>query len=397
MRVLEVLVVLLPAAALLWLLWRTDRQREPLGWVVGTAVLGVVAGLAAFYVRTKVGALTHLGIDVNAAGQGYALVYMFAFYAPFGEAAKVAAAWPAFRSRHFDEPYDGVVYASASALGFATSESALLIHAHPGALGIWFARVLFALPAHVFFASAWGWGLGRARQLREPGAHFPMLFLVAVVGHGLYAHLVYGRGPTALVAAVPFVLAMGVVAFFVARDLRRRSAQGGGERGPTTSDRSRITALSLASLEALSRPPSLRAFREALKRRERPVAWRWVAAGALVHLGGMFLGVAGAVALGHFAHVDFSVVDEHDVSTAGPVALLVAGLLVGFPVSGYLVARAGELRTLFEAATSATLAVTATLVVLGLVAPVALVFGVALAPIALGLSVFGGMVGREEG
>ena len=119
--------------------------------------------------------------------------------------------------------------------------------------------MLFALPAHVFFASAWGWGLGRARQLREPGAHFPMLFLFAVAGHGLYAHILYGRGPTALVAAVPFVLAMGVVAFFLARDLRKRSV---------ISDRSRITALSIASLEVLSKPPSLRAFREALKKRQ---------------------------------------------------------------------------------------------------------------------------------
>jgi len=387
MGLLELCAVLLPAAGFLWLVWRTDREREPLPWVIGTALLGVAFGALAFWVRAKVAALTHLDVDIHVAGQGTALVYMFAFYAPFGEAAKVAAAWPAFRSRHFDEPYDGVVYASASALGFATSESALLVHAHPHALGVWFARVLFALPAHVFFAAAWGWGLGRARQLREPGFHFPMLFLFAVAGHGLYAHLVYGRGPTALVAALPFVLAMGIVAFFLARDLRKRSA---------VSDRSRITALSIASLEALSRPPSLRAFREALKKRDRPVAWGWVALGVLVHLGGMFLGVAGAIALGHVAHVDFSVVDEHDVSTAGPVALLIAGILGGYPLAGYLVARAGELPTLFEAAASATLAIVATLVVLGLVAPVAVVFGLALAPIALGLSAFGAIVGREE-
>jgi RsiW-degrading membrane proteinase PrsW (M82 family) len=389
MRVLEVLVVLLPAAALLWLVWRTDREREPPRWVIGTALLGVVFGAAAFWVRAKVGALTHLDVDIHVAGTGYALVYMFAFYAPFGEAAKVAAAWPAFRSHHFDEPYDGVVYASAAALGFATSESALVIHHHPHALGVWLARVLFALPAHVFFASAWGWGLGRARQLREPGVHFPMLFVVAVIGHGLYAHIVYGRGPTALVAAVPFVLAMGAVAFFLARDLRKRSV--------ISDRRSRITALSIASLEVLSKPPSLRAFREMLQQRQRPIAWRWVVMGALVHLGGMFLGIAGAVALGHFAHVDFSVVDEHDVSTAGPVALLVAGLLVGYPLSGYLVARAGELTTLFESAVSATLALVSTLVVLGLAAPEGLVFGVALAPIALGLSAVGALVGRDDG
>jgi len=385
MGALKVLVILLPAASLLWLVWRTDREREPPVWVIGTAILGAVLGAASFWIRNKVTTFTHLDVDIRVSGQATALLYMFALVAPLGEAAKVAACWPAFRSRHFDEPYDGVVYASAAALGYAAAESAIVLWVHDGF--VWFLRVLFALPAHVFFASAWGWGLGRARQLREPGAHFPMLFLVAVAGHGVYAHVVYGRGPTALVAAVPFVLVMGLIAFFLARDLRRRSE---------VSDRSRITSLSIASLEVLSKPPSLRAFREALRNRERPIAWRWVAFGIFVHLGGMVLGVTAAIVLGHVGHVDFSIVDERDVSTAGPVALLVAGLLAGFPISGYLIARAGELTTLFEPAAGSTLALAATIVVIGLVAPVALVFALALAPIALAFSCAGAYVGREE-
>jgi RsiW-degrading membrane proteinase PrsW (M82 family) len=384
---LHLLIVLVPALAMLWIVWRSDHEREPPLVVLGTAALGVAFGAGAFWLRAKATAFTHLDVDVRTGGQTMALLFTFAFAAPLGEAAKVAACWPAFRSRHFDEPYDGVVYASASALGYATVESALLVRAHPDAVGLWIARVLFALPAHVFFASAWGWGLGRAKQLREPGAHFPMLFVFAVVGHGFYSHLVYGRGAAALVTAVPFLLAMGVVAFFFARDLRRRSI---------VSDRSRITALSIASLEVLSRPPSLRAFREALQNRERPIGWRWVAFGVFIHLGGMVLGVSAAVAFGYLMHVDFSIVNERDASTVGPVALLVAGILAGFPISGYLMARAGELTTLAEAAAGSTLALAATVTLLGLVAPVALVFALALAPIALGLSCVGAWVGRQE-
>ncbi len=385
MGALKLLVVLLPGATLLWLVWRSDRSREPALWVIGTALLGAALGGFSFWLRLKVIQLTNLDVDVRAVGEKMALLFMFAFVAPLGEAAKVAACWPAFKSRHFDEPYDGVVYASAAALGYAAVESALVLRGHSET--IWIARALFALPAHVFFASAWGWGLGRARQLRTPGAHFPMLFVVAVAGHGFYAHIVYGRGPTALVAAVPFVLVMGIIAFFLARDLRRRSV---------ISDRSRITSLSIASLEVLSKPPSLRAFRDVLSNRQRPIMWRWVGVGAFVHLGGMVLGVVAAVVLAHVAHVDFSIVDERDVSTAGPVALLIAGLLAGFPLSGYLVARAGELKTLAEAAVGSTLALAATIGVLALVAPAALVFALALAPIAFGLTCAGAYVGREE-
>ncbi len=110
----------------------------------------------------------------------------------------------------------------------------------------------------------------------------------------------------------------------------------------------------------------------------------------------MVLGVTTAIIFGHLVHVDFSIVDERDASTAGPVALLVAGLLAGFPLSGYCIARAAELRTLFEAAAGSTLALAFTLTVLGFFAPVALVFALALAPIALGLSCAGAWVGREE-
>lgn len=385
-RAAELLFPLLPALALLWVVWRTDKEREPPLVILGTALLGVVFGAAAQWLIRKVMVLTELDVDVRTVGQARALLFLFAFVAPVGEAAKVAALWPAFRSRHFDEPYDGVVYAAAAALGFAISEDVTMLHVH-GASGVWIARALLALPAHVFFAALWGWGLGRARQLREPGAQFPLLFVFAVIGHGFYAHLVFGRGPTAMVAVLPLLGAMGLVAFFLARDLRRRTL---------ASSSSRITRLSIASLEALSKPPSLRAFRDALKKRDRPILWRWVLLGTFVHVGGMVLGLAAAIVFGHYAQMDFSIVDERDASTAGPVAVLIAGVLAGFPLAGYVITRAGELPTLFEGAAASVLSIAATLVVLGLVAPVALVFALALAPIAFALSCAGAWVGRAE-
>src|SRR5207244_5834676 len=127
--------------------------------------------------------------------------------APLREAAKVAAVWPAFRSRWFDEPYDGIVYAAIAALGFAVVENALMLRESPlGAIPV--ARALLALPAHVFFACTWGYALGRAKQVKEPGAIFWLTYLVAMLAHGLYAHLVYGRGSGALAGVAPLLLAM---------------------------------------------------------------------------------------------------------------------------------------------------------------------------------------------
>src|SRR4051794_36276146 len=149
----------------------------------------------------RASAWTGLDMQAQVAGNTGALVFLFGFAAPIREASKVAAMWPAFRSKYFDEPLDGLVYASAAALGFATIENALTLRDHFG--WIWIARVAIALPAHVFFACAWGYALGRAKRVKRPGPIFPFAWLVATGAHGLYAHLVFGRGPGALVGTLP--------------------------------------------------------------------------------------------------------------------------------------------------------------------------------------------------
>jgi hypothetical protein len=106
------------------------------------------------------------------------------------------------------------------------------------------------------------------------------------------------------------------------------------------------------------------------------------------------VGLGSSIAFGHYAHVDFAAVDEHDVSTTAPVALLGAGLLAAFPVSGFFVARASGLPTLLEPALAAALAILASLVLLGLAAPIAMVFALAFSPVAFALACAGAWVGR---
>ncbi len=379
----------LPALLALVVVWRSDREREPLWMVLSTYAAGAVFGAASFFIERKAAEFTGLDVQTNVAGQVGSLIFLFALVAPMRETMKVAACWGAFRSRYFDEPYDGVVYASSASLGFATLDNALLLRGHPEL--VWIARTLLALPAHVFFACLWGWALGRAKQLRTPNAYFPVLFAVAVFGHGLYTHFVYGRGPGAMLVAAPLLLAMGAVTYFVGRDLVKAKS----ETDPDDSRLgSRISLIARDSLDALSKPPTLKSFRDALRRRERPLMIRWVLFGTFVTFGAMIVGIATSVVLGHVANVDFAIVDEHDVSTTAPVALLGAGLLAAFPLSGYLVARAAAVSTIAEPAAASALAIVVTLVLLGFVAPVVLVFALALAPIAFGLACAGAYVGR---
>lgn len=375
---------LVPAALLAFAVYRSDERREPVWLVTLTFVLGGVFGALALFAQVRTAALIDLDFRTASGAQEGSLLFLFAFIAPTREAAKVAAAWPAFRSRHFDEPYDGLVYAGAAALGFAALQNALVLHAHPHGF-IWIARATLALPAHLFFACAWGYALGRAKQLKNPGAIFPTTWLVAVVGHGLYAHFVYGRGPGAIVAVVPLLLVMGVITWFAARDLRRR----GDRPSRFSGDR-----LSRMSFDALPNAPTLQQVREALRRTDEPIKLRWILFGALVTVGTMIAGIAASVAFGNWAHVDFSLVDEHEVSTVAPAALLGAGLLAAFPVSGFLIARAARVRTLLEPALATAVAIAGTLLVVGLAARDAVVFAAAFSPVAWVLACAGAWVGR---
>lgn len=373
---------LLPALLVLAIVYFSDRRREPPLLVLLVFFLGGVGKLLTMLLEGRASAWTGLDMNAQIAGNAGAIVFLFGFVAPFREASKVAAMWPAFRSKHFDEPVDGVVYSSAAALGFACLENALVIREHPGWL--WFARTLLSLPAHVFFAAAWGYALGRAKRTKTPGAIFPLAWIVATAAHGLYIHLVYGRGPGALVGTVPLLLAMAVVTFFAVRDLVARA------------DRSSRTSMLLERVSALytSGPPSLETVKQAMRREGRPLTLRWVFFGALVTLGTMTAGLALSVAFGHWAHVDFSIVDEHDVTTTAPVALLGSGILGAFPIAGYLIAKASNLPSLLEPALASGLAIVATLALLGVAAPVALVFALAFSPIAWGLACAGAWIGR---
>jgi RsiW-degrading membrane proteinase PrsW (M82 family) len=377
-------------ALLAFAVHRSDRRRDPTYLVIVTFVLGAALGLGSFWIEGRASAWTGLDVRASVLGEGSALLYLFGVVAPFGEAAKVAAIWPAFRTRHLNEPYDGVVYSAAAALGFAASENAVMLRVHPSG-GIWLARVACALPAHLFFAALWGYALGRAKRgTKRAGATFPLAWVGATLGHGLYTHFVYGRGPGALVAVFPLLLVMGGVAWLASRDLRARagrpSRKFAADRGDKHSSR--------PSFDRFSQPPNLGAVRAALQRSDQPIVVGWILFGAVVTLGAMVAGFGAAVAFGHWAHVDFSRVDEHDVSTVAPLVLLGLGILVGFPVSGFLVARASNLPTLLEPALATALAIVATLALLGFAAPIAVIFAIAFSPIAFVLACAGAWVGR---
>ena len=90
-------------------------------------------------------------------------------------------------TKAIDEPYDYILYASASALGFSFVENAMYLSQH--GLEIISARALYATVAHMTFSSmiAYGLFLIKFKQTRFPAIIiFPLFYFLAIFSHGFY-------------------------------------------------------------------------------------------------------------------------------------------------------------------------------------------------------------------
>jgi RsiW-degrading membrane proteinase PrsW (M82 family) len=223
------IVPALPGLLWLWAFYRTDRyQPEPKQLVAVTFALGALATLPALAGEMLAANIYPFLDDVEramlASGDNRALVPLaigcFVVIGPIEELTKfLAVRLYIYRRPEFDEPLDGIIYASAAALGFASLENALYVldfRAHGVRWGLFFARALLAVPGHVLFSSMWGYALGRAKFGRFPV--FAMLALASAL-HSLYDFLAL------LPITRPLVLALVVLLFvLVARQIRRLRA-----------------------------------------------------------------------------------------------------------------------------------------------------------------------------
>jgi len=369
------LLVLFPLG-LGFLLWRRVSvlghvsRRLTLAMVLG----GALSALFAAYFERVVLSYTGLTLDVATSGAGGALLATFLLAAPLEEAVKVTVVWPLYRTRRISDSRLGVGYASAAGAGFSAVKGLLaVLLGTPG--GVTVLRALLGVPAQLFFAGVWGYALG-ARGRNRRGYWFSTAWLVATLLHGLYDHIIWGRGPGLLVTVIPLFVFMGVGAWIALRDVAPEAVSHQHWIVPD--------------------PPSLRSLREALRPVDHRLMVRWILVGALTTLGLVIVLLALTVLLGHRLGVDFSLADESDMRSSGPLILLGAAVLAAFPIAGYLVAKASAAHSVLEPALAAGLALAGLVAMLFMTAPIGVLFALAVAPLAFGLACGGAWIGLER-
>lgn len=174
----------LPVVLLLIFIYRKDRyQPEPLGMLLRAFFAGCFCVLPASLMEMALG---HWFTPSNPVAGALFTGYVTAGFSE--EFCKLAllilVIW---RSPHFDEYFDGIVYAVFLSLGFACVENIMYVFSSTDPLAIALTRGLLAVPAHFLFAIIMGYYLSLAKF--APSNRRSLLFCALfypVLLHGTY-------------------------------------------------------------------------------------------------------------------------------------------------------------------------------------------------------------------
>lgn len=188
---LKILAAVAPAIVLAIIMVRKDKRPEPLGWLLAAVGLGVLVGPAVLL-------LNYLGWpDIPADSFSGAFLTSFISAAIPEEGLKFAALWLLVkRCKHFDEMFDGIVYAVCIGMGFAGLENILyLFGADDEWISVGISRALISVPMHYIFAIIMGafFSLGWFDK-RNRKVYMTSALLLPIIVHGLYDTLCFSAG-----------------------------------------------------------------------------------------------------------------------------------------------------------------------------------------------------------
>ncbi len=210
-----------PVVLLLWFVYRKDRLNpEPLGRLLLTFFVGclsvVPAGLMETLLMPLVPSAEAMPV-LNGLLDGYLVAGLCE------ELCKLLLLlWVIWRSPHFDEYFDGVVYAVFLSLGFACVENISYVMGGEDPMGTALMRGVLAVPAHFLFAVTMGYYVSLAKF--DPAGrrgHLWKAFLYPMLLHGTYdALLMVSSNLEGRDSMVAVVVCIALFVAFVVFDVR---------------------------------------------------------------------------------------------------------------------------------------------------------------------------------
>jgi protease PrsW len=184
-----------------YIYFRDKYEKEPWGILLITLLAGAFISLPVMLTETLFGLFSK---------------YFYGLWKTFWDAFIVASlneeglklaalSLLIWKSREFNEKFDGIVYASFISLGFAGIENVMYVFQQGMTTGL--VRAITAVPAHALFGITMGyfWGIAKFYPAKRR-KYLWLSFLIPFLLHGIYDFILMSGYALLLLLFIPFVI-----------------------------------------------------------------------------------------------------------------------------------------------------------------------------------------------
>lgn len=210
------LAILPGIAIIIFIYFRDKYEKEPFPLLLKCFLLGLLTIVPPIFIEIA-GSRFSPEYHRNSSD---ILIYAFFFVGLSEELSKylLLRIYP-YKSKHFNEPFDGIVYAVVISMGFATAEN--IFYVLGGGVGVGVLRMFTAVPGHAAFAVLMGYFVGLAKFTKHKFLYLFTGVLAATVAHGFYDYFLFQDDVEGLQILAFVCLALMIVLSFRAIKIHR--------------------------------------------------------------------------------------------------------------------------------------------------------------------------------
>lgn len=199
-------LALAPGVAIgVYIYLKDHHEREPVGLLLRSFLFGILS----IFVTLIISSIISQFITIDEASVSEQAVHAFLIVALVEEFSKfIFVRGILYNNKHFNEPFDGIVYSVMVGMGFATFEN--LLYVYQGGLSTAIMRMVTAVPAHGTFAVLMGFYLGKAKFEHKKSYYALHALGVATLFHGAYDYCLFISWVPGIVAGALISLIIGI-------------------------------------------------------------------------------------------------------------------------------------------------------------------------------------------
>jgi len=190
---------------LVYIYFRDKYEKEPIKQLIKALVAGMIIVIPVIFVETFIGGI---GANLELSTRSAAFFNAFGVAAFSEESFKfLAFIFLIWRSKDYNERFDGIVYAVFISLGFAFVENVKYLMSYGTEIALM--RGLLAVPGHALFGVTMGYYLSLSKfsiAKSDKSKFFIYAIVFPIVLHGSYDFILMANEPMGMLAFIPFII-----------------------------------------------------------------------------------------------------------------------------------------------------------------------------------------------